>query len=59
VKAAAQEVIKLVPAEFNAIKNSTSVAQFDKAIQAATSGAKGQNAASIIEAYESAQCGTS
>ena len=58
VKAAAQESTKLYPAELNAIKNSTSVAQFDTAEQKATSGAKFQKAASILEAYDTAQCGT-
>jgi hypothetical protein len=57
VKSAVQESLKLVPAELNAIKNSTSVAQFDTAIQKATNGAKFQNAASVIEAYDTSQCG--
>lgn len=59
VKSAAQESIKLVPAELNAIKNSTSVAQFDTAEQKVANGAAFQKAESVIEAYDTAQCGTS
>jgi hypothetical protein len=58
VKAAAQQSIKLVPAEINAIKHSTSTTQFEAAIQKATSGAQFQKAASTLEAYDTAQCGT-
>jgi hypothetical protein len=58
VKTAAQQSIKLVPAELNAIKNSTSVSQFDTAEQKATSGPKFQKAESVLEAYDTAQCGT-
>jgi hypothetical protein len=59
VKSAAQQSIKLFPAELNAIKNSTSVAQFEAAEQKATSGAKFQKAESILETYDTTQCGTS
>jgi hypothetical protein len=58
VKSAAQQSIKLVPAELNAIKNSTSVSQFTAAEQKATSGAKFQKAESVLENYDTAQCGT-
>jgi hypothetical protein len=58
VKAAVQESIKLVPAQVNAVKNSTSIAQFEAAEQKATSGAKFQKAESVIEDYDTAQCGT-
>jgi hypothetical protein len=58
VKAAVNQSIKLVPAELNAIKNSTSVAQFTAAEQKATSGAAFQKAASILEEYDTTQCGT-
>ena len=58
VKAAVQVVIKLIPLELKAIKNSTSVNQFDKAIQAATTGAKFVHAETVFQAYDTAQCGT-
>jgi hypothetical protein len=58
VKSAAQQSLKLVPAELNAIKNSTSVAQFTAAEQKATSGAAFQKAATILENYDTTQCGT-
>jgi hypothetical protein len=57
VQAAGRQAIKLVPAEFNAIKNSTSVAQFEKKIGTVTSGKKFTQAESILEAYDTAQCG--
>jgi hypothetical protein len=57
VKAAVQEVIKLIPLELKAIKNSTSVHQFDTALQAATSGAKFVHAETVFQAYDTAQCG--
>jgi hypothetical protein len=57
VKAAAQQSIKLVPAELNAIKNSTSVAQFTAAEQKATNGPKFQKAETVLENYDTAQCG--
>jgi hypothetical protein len=59
VKSAAQESLKVVPALLKVLKNSTSIAQFEKAEQAVSSGAKFQHAASVIEAYDIAQCGTS
>jgi hypothetical protein len=59
VQAAARQSIKFIPAETNAIKNSTSAAQFEAAIQKATSGAKFQKAATILETYETSQCGIS
>ncbi len=58
VKAAAQQSIKLVPAEIEAIKNSTSAAQFETAVQKVTSRAKFQKAGSTLETYAIAQCGT-
>ncbi len=58
VKAAAQESIRVVPALIKVLKNSTSIAQFEKSEQAVTSGAKFQHAASVIAAYDTTQCGT-
>jgi hypothetical protein len=58
VKAAVQVSIKFVPAEINAVKNSTSAAQFEAAVDKLTNGAKFQKAASVVEAYDTAQCGT-
>jgi hypothetical protein len=58
VKAAAQEAIKIVPLELKAIKNSTSVTQFESAIDKVTSGSKFSHAASIIESYDTSQCGS-
>jgi hypothetical protein len=58
VKAAAQQSIKLVPAEIAAVRNSTSVAQYTVAIQKATNGAKFQKAADTIAGYDASQCGT-
>jgi hypothetical protein len=57
VKAAVQESLKIVPAELSAIKNSNSVAQFTTAVEKATNGAKFQSAASVIEGYDTSQCG--
>jgi hypothetical protein len=59
VQAAGRQAIKLVPAELAAIKNSTSVAQFEKKIQAVTSGKKFTAAENVLEAYDTAQCGSS
>jgi len=58
VRAAAQQTLKIVPAELNAIEHSTSVAQFETAMQKVASGAKFTKAATTLEGYESAQCGT-
>ncbi len=58
VKAAAHESITVVPALLKVLKNSTSIAQFEKGEQAVTSGASFQRAATVIEAYDTAQCGT-
>jgi hypothetical protein len=58
VKAAAQEAIKIVPLELKAIKNSTSEAQFEAAITKATGGAKFSHAESVLEAYDTSQCGS-
>ncbi len=58
VKAAAQESIKVVPALLKVLKNSKSIAQFEQGEQAVTSGAQFQKAASVIDAYDIAQCGT-
>jgi|GEM_PF-2938597 len=59
VQAAARTSIAFIPAETKAIKDSTSVAKFEAAIEKLTSGAKFGKAASIIAAYDTAQCGTS
>jgi hypothetical protein len=58
VKAAAQESIKLIPLEIKAMKKSTSVAQFESALTKATSGPKIQHAESVLEAYDTSQCGS-
>jgi hypothetical protein len=58
VRSAAQQSLKLIPAELNAINKSNSVNQFNTAIQKATNGAKFQSAESTLEAYDTAQCGT-
>jgi hypothetical protein len=57
VQAAGRQAIKLVPAELAAIKNSTSVAQFEKKLQAVTSGKKFTQAENVLVAYDTAQCG--
>jgi hypothetical protein len=57
VKSAVQQSLKLVPAELNAIKNSTSVAQFTTAEQKATSGPAFQKAETVIDNYDTSQCG--
>jgi hypothetical protein len=58
VQAAGRQAIKLIPAEINAIKTSTSVAQFEKKIDAVTSTKKFTQASNILESYDTAQCGT-
>ena len=58
VKAAAQQSIKLVPAELNAVRNSSSVAQFTAAIQKATNAPQFQKAADTIAGFDASQCGT-
>jgi hypothetical protein len=58
VKAAAQESFKIIPLELKAIKNSTSVTQFEAALAKVTSGAKFSHAENVIEAYDTSQCGS-
>jgi thioredoxin-like negative regulator of GroEL len=57
VKAAAQQVIKIVPAEEKAVTNSHSVKQFEAAEEAVTS-TKFQSAATVLESYNTSQCGS-
>jgi hypothetical protein len=57
VKAAAQQVIKIVPAEQKAVTNSHSVKQFEAAEEAVT-GTKFQSAADVLEDYNTSQCGS-
>jgi hypothetical protein len=58
VKAAAQESFKIIPLELKAIKKSTSVAQFEAALNKVTGGAKFSHAETVLENYDTTQCGS-
>jgi hypothetical protein len=57
VKAAADELVKLIPAEEKAVKDSTSVTGFEKAEQAVASG-KFTAAAKVLAGYDTSLCGS-
>jgi hypothetical protein len=57
VKSAASTLIKFIPAEEKAVKNSTSAAEFQTSEEAVT-GLKFTNASETLASYQDAQCGT-
>ncbi len=57
VRAAAQQGLKLLPAEVKAVSSSTSVNQFETAEEAATSTQAFKSVAQTLSTYETAQCG--
>jgi hypothetical protein len=59
VQAAVKEVLKFIPAEEKDIQNATSVSQFESSVEALTaSGTPFGNAAKVLAAYQTAQCGS-
>jgi hypothetical protein len=58
VQSAIKVALKAIPAEEKAVKNSKSVAQFEKAEEKAVTGTAFTNAGKTVEAYITGQCGS-
>lgn len=58
IRAAANEGLKLFPAEVKAVTHSTSVSQFESAEDAATSTPKFEKTSQVLAAYQTSQCGS-
>jgi hypothetical protein len=58
VKAAIQVSLKAIPAEENVVRTSTSVSGFTTAVQTLFNTKKFQAAAKIVDAYQTATCGS-